>query len=267
MTVYRFNSLTEFANEAERHKGRCGGDKKWMGGETEDQVIHNLRNGGDVKYAEKAAKYLDEFNVAIDTEGFKFSPSRYGGKIVIPEAIIGWPEPARMLDRTAEDSFPLTVWVSNTCSAGISADDMIKRGMAIMAFVMAMSYKRQVKVVYFSELYGNDADKWCNITFDVPTAPMSLAEAAYCLGSMALTRGCVYSTGYGNGSGFNGMWAGHYERLGGPRKSPEYIQFLEEKLGARQDDLILGGVYLDDPIIKDPVNWIKSELGKRGVER
>jgi hypothetical protein len=139
---------------------------------------------------------------------------------------------------------------------------MIKRGMAIMAFVMAMSYTRPVKVTYFSELGSNNADGWCNVTFDVPTSPMSLAEAAYCMSSLSITRGAVYAIGQGKEVGYHGQWAKHYTNLGGERRSVEYINYLRKHLGAKHDDVIIGSVYVNDPLIKDPMKWLKTTLSE-----
>lgn len=256
----KFNSMTEIADALDKSKHHYESNTAWTGGETADQVAHKLRNGGDVKIAAKAKEYLDNFNVNIQTERPSHVSSPYGGRFIIPEAILGWPEPARRLVRRMEDAAPLTLYFSNTCSGGIDVNHMLKRGMAIMAFVMAMSYIRPVKVVYFSELGGKDADKWTNVTFEVPTAPMSLSEAAYCLGSMSLTRGAVYAIGQQSGNGYHGQWAGHYERLGGSRRSPEYTEYLRKAFKAREDDVIIGSVYVDDPLIKDPLKWLKETL-------
>lgn len=258
MPVYRYDSMSKLADDVEKYKSHYYNDKAWTGGETCDQVIHHLRNGGDIKLAQRARDYLDNFNMAISTEIPIHTPSPFGGRFIIPEAILGWPEPARRLQRTMDDAAPLTVYYSNTCSAGIQVDQMIKRGMAIMAFVMAMSYIRPVKVVYFSELQAQDG--WCNITFDVPTSPMSLSEAAYCTGSMSLTRGAVYAIGTGKNCGFHGGWASHYLSKGGDKRKKEYTEHLRKEFGARHDDVIIGSVYLDDPLITDPVKWLKTTL-------
>lgn len=258
MTVFKYSSLTALAEDGEKYKSKCPSDTSWTGGEPIDKVISTLKNGGDIKIAQEAKKYLDDFSVNIFTEVPIHKPSPFGGRFIIPEAILGWPEPARMLTRDMDDAAPLTVFFSNTCSGGIDKNKMIKRGMAIMAFVMAMSYVRSVKVTYFSELGGTDG--WTNIMFDVPTSPMSLAEAAYCMGSLSLTRGLVYGVGYGKDVGFHGDWANHYLRMGGDKRSENYIKFLRSSLGAKHDDVILGSVYMDDPLIKDPMLWLKTTL-------
>lgn len=256
----KYDSMSHLADALDKSKQYYESNTSWTGGETADQVSHKLRNGGDGKLANKAREYLDNFNMDIHTERPVHISSPYGGRFVIPEAILGWPEPARRLVRRLEDAAPLTVYFSNTCSGGIDVNLMLKRGMAIMAFVMAMSYIRPVKVVYFSELGGKDAEKWTNVTFEVPTAPMSLSEAAYCMGSMSLTRGAAYAIGQQSGNGYHGQWADHYTRLGGDKNSPAYKEFLRKAFNARADDVIIGSVYLDDPLIKDPLKWLKTTL-------
>lgn len=263
MHKIEFQSLTHLALATDKARDHFEKNKKWVGGETVDEVIAKLKGGGDEKLVEEASKYIEHFNVNISTEIPIHQPSPFGGRFIIPEAILGWPEPARKLTRRYEDTAPLTVYFSNTCSGGIDVNQMIKRGMAIMAFVMAMSYVRPVRVIYFSELGGNkDVGGWINVTYEIPTSPMSLSEAAYCMGSMALTRGSAYAIGEHSGHGYHGQWADHYLRLGGESGKPEYYDFLKKNLGAEKDDLILGSVFINDPTIADPVGWLQKTLAR-----
>jgi hypothetical protein len=262
------HSMTDLAVATEKAKAHYETNTKWVGGEKVDEVISKLKNGGDIKLVEGASKYLDKFNMAIATEIPIHQPSPFGGRFIIPEAILGWPEPARKLTRNYDDAAPLTVYFSNTCSGGIDVNQMIERGMAIMAFVMAMSYIRPVRVIYFSELGGNtEAKGWVNVTYEVPTSPMSLSEAAYCMSSMALTRGSAYAIGQHAGMGYHGQWAEHYTRLGGDKNDPKYIDYLRGALGAAKDDLIIGSVYLGDPLIKDPAGWLQKTINHYTGER
>lgn len=221
---------------------------------------------GSSKHADAIASYLDKLP-AIDTTGRQWQASPAGGRVNVPAYLSGRPD--CMLARRACDNAnnPLRVIVDPSSSGGIDASDCEKRGAAIVALVSALAEIRPVILTVAMNLGVNDQENVLSLAIDVPTRPMDIGMLASLVADQACIRGLMYgaSAEAGGRSGNNA-----YERLAwayGKTSREDQQAVMAAIHGADlETDLILPGIFLEDPAIADPARWIAEMLEKYGAK-
>ena len=196
----RFDSLTELADYAEKHcagtssmsENARGRRAEFYGTTTGHQCLRNLRKGNDSNVAE-AQRLLDQFSADLELSQVQDEPTVAGCYPVVAEFLSGDPECMRLPSPVGSDSAPLSVFVDLTCSGGIRHDLMRRRGIAVLAAVMALSARRPITLevgcvmgAYRDAPGLNPGENVSIISAVLDTSPLDLATAAWCLSDVAM---------------------------------------------------------------------------------
>jgi hypothetical protein len=234
-----------------------GGDRlDWYNYETAEDSLRMTKEG-NAKLVPFAERYLDKLDHAIETSRKVWEATPVGAYYSVPDVIAGRPRSMRRQIEEADDRQPITILVNTSSSAGIDAKTLEKRGVAILALVMALSRIRPVNLQLLGILHGVDEGETI-MTAQINTAPLDLATACYTLTSSGFARRLTYTLAKVR-NGFNGMW---------PRKfiyhRPEaYYEYVVQRLGLDPTKtLVIGAAQLGDELLDRPLVWIKKQIAR-----
>lgn len=220
---------------------------------------------GDDSVVAAAQQLMEKFQSSIETSSFMDMPSVAGCYPCVPEALAGEPECMREPMEISSDTAPLTIVVDLACSGGISASIMQKRGVAILALVMALSVTRPISLKMLSCGDGTRnhvGDKYSICAVDFPTTPLDLATAAYGLSNVGFVRQLFYGV-QGKKLGFTGKW-GQFAGCGPyDCENPLYGQSVLKYMEIDGEVLYITGAVSESALImKDPEAWLLEQLKK-----
>lgn len=234
----------------------------WSGGSREDN-LNKLANG-DMSLVQEAEALV---NKMIDAQVFTLGVPMLQHSVVgfvpnVPAAIIGHPKD--MWRRNTEDTqslnSPLSIYAEVVVSGGVSHEELMQRGIAVLAFVMAMQSVRPIELYTYQGL-GNSHGAYGTVT-KVETKPLDLARAAWMLTSPGYARTLAFAGAYHLGPA-DGSWPWNSY----PVKS-EYEPSMREMLEMQPEDIFLCGAFLNDKLaLSNPVEWVRQMIAKHsGVQ-
>lgn len=235
-------------------------------GENWNSCLNSLIRG-NTKNLAKAEKLIQEMQDAnIFTENLPIMQHSMVGAVPnIPAAIIGHPKSMfmRKASEMENTSTPLTIYVETTVSAGVTTNELVNRGIACLAFVLAMSAIRPIELIAVSA--GLPGGQTTIIDVKIPTNPIDLARATWMLTSNDYARRI-------NFVGFCDM-SGHitYEpRIGwawqSTPTSPTYQTNMRRILNMSDKDVLIAGGHLHDKLmLTDPITWVKDMIAKHNT--
>ena len=247
-----YNSLGDFAREAQKHNpNRVMEDA--CNGVTFPQAIEKAILGDD-RLAAKANKLLDQLNVDMPaTKVWRKKRSPFGGSVNFGDWLAGSPEPMRRRVKTDVDTAPLKIVVGVSCSSGITADQMERRGIVILALVLKLQEVRPLDLYLLTEDQARNDDFLYHL-IKLETNPLALGTATFGLCSATIERHLSYtiiSAQQGRGP----AWPADYG-------TPGYDQRRRDRLGLTPEDLVIREAFLLDPLIHEPMEWLKDQLEK-----
>lgn len=216
--------------------------------------IHTLTHG-DLTNLDQAQALIDQFNENIEVPTYTRQLSMAGGFPDVPSYLSGQPEHMWSLIPDTSDRTPLHIYVGLTSSAGVPHDALIKRGCTLAAFALALSNKRPVFITPYVNLGGygfSHTPDNALISWDITTSPLVLSELMGCLSDPHVTRHAGIAACYRLNPRTNGDWHSDYDNS----------QRMRQHLGAAPDDLYLPSIHLFDPLLANPIGWIKDNLAK-----
>jgi hypothetical protein len=257
--LIRYNSMAEIRAEyinsgASRRIGHS--NSSWYGHETAAQTLI-FSETGDTRLVPQAESLLVQLDQEIDVPRRAQVRCVAGGWPDVPAAISGFPLSMRRMEEINDDRSPISIYVNGVSSGGVNATTLTKRGVAVLALVMALSRVRPVELHYLSTLQ-NTRDKDGETIFDVRinTTPLDLASACYTLTSQGFTRRLTYQLGYAKYN-FAGGWPKKYSY----RNPRAYQDYLRSLLGLNPaTSLIIDPVELHDLIVKEPLLWVQNQV-------
>ena len=248
--------FVEFAGKVTGYK-RTSSNSSWYGGMLFDQSLECVRKG-DLAGVPASDKFLAAFeNLIPVSRAWRTYDSVVGGSVNVPAFLAGQPLSMRQRRRVLIETAPLCVMADLTSSAGISADNVRKRGCAILALVRLLSAIRPVELWAVIALgVRGQRDSVC-VRLD--TAPLDLARAAHVLTHPSVSR-CL---GYGSlHQAFNagGQWG--YGDIDKHRKCA--ADTYREHLCPGSDALFVPPVFLTDDSINAPEKWLRDMIARYG---
>lgn len=254
MPVWNFNSPADFSracsNVGSEHIYE---DKSWTGETYRESMQKAIF--GDSSLVPEAEKLIDKIYTQIDIPFPVWTPSVAGAYPVVPEFLMGQVECMRYKQEDFQDKNPVKIFVDISSSAGVSFEDLKKRGVAILAFTMVMQNIRPIELFVFASLDGKSADK-CSIPV-IKIDANTLSQATYCLTSAGFDRNLTHSYSRKH-NGFSGHWA-FFEYP----ESENYWLKMRKLLKLDDKDIMIKGSFLDDRLIlDDPVKWCNQEIAK-----
>lgn len=226
----------------------------WYGDETPEDTKHKTRLG-DTSLVPEAERLLDKLDQTIETTKREWDRSPAGAFIMVPEAIVGLPTPARRAVYRADEHSPITILVCSSSSAGIRADTLMKRGTTVLALTMALARIRPVSLWTVATLHGADTGETV-LSARITTDPLDLATAAYVLTSAGFARRLTYGIGYAVND-FNGHWP---RQFGYGDPAPYYKHLAETLSPDPSRTLVIGAAQLGDELLQTPLVWIDKQI-------
>lgn len=257
-----FDSLAEFADKA---MDLGGGSENfatsyrggWFGNKTTVEAI-DLCTRGDVSLAAPSDKLLDKFEgLTFPTTGRAWSDDVVGSFPNVPAFIAGIPANMRRRKRLCDMAFaPIAIIADVVLSCSCSAEQMARRGAAILALARGLSARRPVELWVAAGLEGNRGNA-CYIAARIETAPLDIGVAAFALTDIALPRRLMYGIGQKQYS-FDGHWP--YRKDGAHRAHmPEIWKAAFEHVG---ETLCIEAMHTNDLIATEPEKWIEEQINR-----
>lgn len=175
----------------------------------------------------------------------------------VPAAIQNHPEAffTRVRDEAQSMNAPLSIYVETSISAGVSNYEIVNRGIAVLAFVLAMQNIRPV------DLYVVYAAGEClntGIAVRIESRPLNLSVATWALTNFSFPRRLgfhsIKAVTKKHNRDIPWAWglAGH---------SKDYEASIRDAFGLKPDDVYIPGGHLYDTLmLKDPIAWVKQML-------
>jgi hypothetical protein len=229
----------------------------WSGDQTYSEARVNLFKG-DAKAIRVSEKLLEKLEAdGIELAGARWSNARVGAFPCVPAFIAGSPDSMYAMEDSPSDVAPVKIFMDLAVSGGFGADVMAARGTAVLALARKLQAVRPVEIWVFASMYGedkNDGTGECSIpVVKLDTSPMDLATVGYALANPAFFRKLFFAWAADDNRGYQGSWA--WERR-------DLRANLTKHLRVGADDMLIDGGYLDDDLVKRPVEWVNAQVRK-----
>lgn len=228
------------------------------GGWTGESGATSLRfcQTGDTSRVAAAEAMLDEVAQKADLSTLRreWMMDVAGSSPSVPDFLTGVPECMRRMHYTQSERAPIRVFVCTTSSCGTDFASLNRRGCAILALAIALSNTRPVELWTFTALSGGSRGD-AVVKVKIQTSPLALSEACFALTSAGFDRNLTHAMARQHGQSSCG-WARGVQ--GSNRVANEAA--ARKMLCANAEDLVIPCVYIDDPIVANPVQWVVNTL-------
>jgi hypothetical protein len=160
------------------------------------------------------------------------------------------------------ETAPLAIAVDLVSSAGVSSDNLKKRGALILALARALSATRPVELWVGGSASPSNKSKdgaW-HVWTRIDTAPLDLARAAHLMTSPAVSRGMIYAVISEEGKG-NGNLSWPYSNHNWSRANMRPV--LSRVIGSG-DMLTIAAPHTNDELVNEPEAWFERMLKEYG---
>jgi hypothetical protein len=166
----------------------------------------------------------------------------------VPAYLAGHPQCMRRRERTSKDTAPLTIYMNLTSSMAIHQNQILHRGVVMLAMARVLANVRPVEL-WVGTSMGDDGVS-CTAAWRIDTAPMDLARAAFHIAAPSMSRLFGYAMCEAlvdkHIGGYLHQRDVHFERL--------------KNVAGWNEVVIVPEILYSDPLTKDPVAWMKREL-------
>lgn len=151
--VDSFASMADFVRAVNEVRGAdrdSASNDGWAGGSWDDAVRYAL--DGDLSQVKTAEELVDSLDSEIETDGTRpiWMPSVVGALPLVPAYLAGTPEAMLAKTDVPDVRGDVEIWANTTVSSKCSNADMVRHGVVILAFAMALSRVRNVRLVIYS---------------------------------------------------------------------------------------------------------------------
>ncbi len=264
MKRWNFSTLSEFADAcaalpADIRESHSRMD--WTG-ETFTGSLQHVRSGGSESSVPAAERLIAQIQATLpETLTRRWSLDLAGAFPCVPAYLSGEPESMFTLADVPAETSPVRVYVCSTSSAGVSHQDLMKRGSACLALILLASRTRPVELYSYAHCAETRNERGdALIVQRLQSSPMMLAEVAYVLTSAGWARNLTYAF-FSDRLGYSNLKWADAQRLDNYQGGPVTRQLL----GLEPQDVLIGPAHCDDPAVKDPAGFVNRELGKLGL--
>lgn len=214
--------------------------------------LKTLRDGNEanVPAATKRLTQFENEHIVIPTR--TWGHGLVGAFPDTPRYITGLPDSMWTQQPDLSDRTPLRVFVGLTSSAGIDEADLMKRGVTLAAFALAMVNVRPVLITPYVNLGSWERNHNSLISWDIRTSPLVLSQLIGNLSDPNVTRHVGIPISRLLNPRVNGSWHRDYDNEAAMRCH----------LGAQPADLYLPSIHLYDELLTNPLAWIKDKLAQ-----
>lgn len=233
----------------------------WGGGEHWQNV--DMLRAGDMTHLAKAQSIIDKLQISdMLTNNIQILDSAIAGFVPnVAAYLAGQPECMFDLQEIEQPNInaPISIYFDVGVSAAVSNTQIVNRGIAAIAFAMAMNAIRPVDL-YAVSLSATDNSRM-NIgdVVKIASRPMDLPRALYMITNPGYTRMLGLTTlrhigakhGY---STYMGSWP-----FGTLPTNKNYDALCREALDMQPHDIFLKGGFITDTLmLNDPVKWVNE---------
>jgi hypothetical protein len=225
-----------------------------IGGDSRSTTV---RKGytGDATLVPLAEAQMAEVESQIETPRMGWERSPAGAFCSVPDVIASLPTPMRRRTRVPDEHAPITIIVGTASSGGILSDVFKRRGITIVALVLALARIRPISLHIMDPGYGPPEENGETVIMArVNTTPLDLATACYVLTHIEFTQLVAY--------GIEQHVTGRVTWPNGYTTNPSaYYAGLCDRMNlVQKDTLVIRDAYLGDPMITQPVAWINQQI-------
>lgn len=252
---FMFMNASEIVTAAKTHEKWMRHQQGIQGGNMRNcsnAEFNRLVTIGDEKLVQQSEKFLAEVEDQVPmSAGWRNFDDVVGAVPNIPAFLAGHPQCMRRRQRTMKHSAPLTIIMELTSSMGIKKELILQRGIVLLALVRMLVVHRPVELWVGTTLSGSGHT--ATALWQIDTAPMDLARAAFQIADTSMSRLFGYAMAESLvDKHLGGTW--HY--------TPEQITEILKSVGGWNEILYLPGIKLSDPMVSEPVEWLKRTLSQ-----
>lgn len=263
MRLERYDSIEGYAKLVAKESSKSHGSSEytgynhssWNDGVSFKKSIQLAIEGDPAlvsKYTEFVDKLVNDFTINQDVRK-RYVSAVAGSRVSVPEYLGGSPYCMKRRMPREISTRSVNIYVSTTCSAGVDAANMLKRGATILALLEYLQQVQvSVKLYLLAETHGRtDGDLIQAI--QVQSHPLDLSTAGFAIAHPAFARNITYEFARIT-DGFNGDW-------GAASKKPNYVEKLRKLLGMQEKDIYIGAPksWLET-IMKEPEKWLAENI-------
>lgn len=258
------HALTTMESRQGYYKDDRGcGDNSWSGGSLAD-ARRMMREGDKVNGDKIAARFDQGMTYAVNTEGKRWQHDFGGAFPCVPSYLGG--SPMNMMNRRVRQHAknPVRMFISIATSAGITAEQVQKRGIAVACLAQYLAVQRPVELYVYDESgcpnYTSVENDHSIVIVRLGMSPFMLNEIAFWLVNPMGQRNSMFDL---QGISWPGNWPWR-RKYTDPASFKR--KFGEAIGGIRDEDIVLQGAYLYDA--KDwnnPDAWLNEQLDKYGL--
>lgn len=260
--VLRFNSPEELANYVGTLREYRPGSH--FHGQSLSEAQRCLLNG-DVSTVDSAQALITRLEEqAILSTGVKtLTADVVGFMPLVPHVLAGLPN--SMLTRYESEieatNTPITIYIDTTVSSDLSHGELINRGIATLAFAMAMANVRPVDLYTVSTCCADSCNGSYGVCTRIETRPLDLARAAWMLTSPTMARRIMHTSVW-NQLGFISLGGGPFSWQLSPTQN-SYMASMRDMLSMEAQDVFITGGYIADKLmLTDPIAWVNMMVRK-----
>lgn len=261
--LLHFEGCAEYAEHARKYVTPVNGyGGSWAGNQTWGNAVDRAQYG-DTSLVAQAETLLDKIVIEAARESPLWQNSVAGAMPMVPDYLAGRPDCMRRRVRQPNDRAPIRLYVELTSSGAVSAEDMTKRGTAILALALLLNRDRAVTVNCLVG-FGNTpfGHRGSFAVIPLGTSPLDISIACNALTSQAFVRQIGYQLMQQHPeSRSQGNWDWDlYPEDASMRKA--FVEKLRAALGATAEDIIIPPTAMSDEAIRDPLGFVQRTLAE-----
>jgi hypothetical protein len=225
----------------------------WRGGDYPGSLQKAKR--GDVALAQSAQDIIDQISDVLlpSIEVYQDTPHYYGSRPNISAVVAGTPKSMyrRQYVEAPANRGPIRLFLDRAVSAAFSPDEVLKRGVAILALVMALKRFRPVSLYVGECTQSTERDLYRTWGIAVDLNNIDFSVLAYVVAGVSFYR-CL------------GMSIDKYLDYGNTSGYVQSAHKIKELLDWSDHDVIFDGLSILDAdaslAIDNPIQWVKDKL-------
>jgi len=250
---FMFMDASEIAGAAKKHV-------RWMNHQQDiqrgnmrgcsNEEFGRLVTTGDESLVKQSEELLNQIEDQVPvSRGWRNVDDVVGAIPNVPAFLAGHPQCMRRRERASRDNAPLTIYMNLSSSMAIGKDLILKRGVTLLALIRCLLNHRSVELWVGSTI--GESGKMATAAWRIDTAPLDLARASFQIADTSMSRLFGYAMCEAQtdchlgGFGFD-----IFEKDGA----------LLKNVTGWSELLYLPAIYWNDPLVVDPVNWLKRTL-------
>lgn len=231
----------------------------WAGDDLK-KTINYLETGDFIRHEQAIEEIINQLQIeGLIASGVPLPSRSYdGSRPNITAYLTGQPKQMykRRRDEHTSINTPLQIYVETSVSSSISEQEIVNRGIAVCAFVLAMSAIRPVELYSVYGLVknsGNETSSVSAVATKISNNTIDTGRMMYCLTSRSYSRRiglCLVSEMHKR---YIGAWY--------PISYPVDVRKIKELLNIQNDAIYIPGIHTFDLAARqNPISWVREKV-------